>query len=63
LALDPELKNAIHEVVKEENQPESVGIRLEKWLERMSERDLSVDDEMEFLETLRNALLLEAVPK
>lgn len=50
MPLDGELVRALKESVAESDQPETVNRRLHAWLEALSTRDVSADEEKTFLE-------------
>jgi hypothetical protein len=56
--LDKALTEAIAAVVTEEDQPKTVAMRLTAWLTRMSEVELGRDENTQFLQNVRDALLL-----
>ncbi len=56
--LDKALIEAITAVVAEEGQPKAVAHRLIAWLTRMSEIELGKDENTQFLNNVRDALLL-----
>ena len=57
--LDRALVDAIVEVVADEGQPESVAKRLIAWLTARSEGEPSRDEDTRFLESVRNAMVVE----
>lgn len=54
--LDKALVEAIMVAVEEESQPLSVARRITAWLERMSEKELSPDENATFLSDVCDAL-------
>ncbi|MGD1804194.1 CxC ATPase DNA modification system associated small protein [Dapis sp. BLCC M126] len=57
--VDEEIKKAIRESVSEASQPETVASRLIKWLEAISEQNLSETDKSERLELVYDAIKIE----
>jgi hypothetical protein len=58
MALDSALVNSIQEICREIGQPESVSKRLLAWLKESSEKQLSVSEENQYLELLRQAVVI-----
>lgn len=58
MSLDSELVNAIAEVCREMGQPERVEKRLVAWLKECSEKQLTVAQDTEHLELLRQAIVV-----
>ncbi len=59
MPIDKDVEYAVTEVVAELGQPDKVAKRLVSWLKEMSERELSVQDHYQHLETLRNGIKLD----
>ena len=57
--LDEEIKKAIRESVLEVSQPEAVANKLIKWLEAMSEQNLSETDKSTHLDVVYDAINIE----
>jgi hypothetical protein len=58
--LDPEVETAIHEAAHAIGQPDKVAKRLISWLKAMSEGELQSDRDLDHLEALKQAIVLEA---
>lgn len=56
--LDDALVEAMGEVAREMGQPSAVSQRLLAWLTQLSEGGLAREDEAQFLENVRSALVL-----
>lgn len=63
MALDAEVEKAIREIATDLGQPDKVAKRLISWLKEMSEKDLSIEDDLGHLETLKQAIDIESVSK
>ena len=59
MPLEPELQNAIKEVVEEMGQPDKVSARLIAWIEAMSDSEIALEDQQSFLEKVKDALEIE----
>lgn len=56
MPLDSAVESAIEEVVAQMEQSSKVSKRMISWLQDMSERDLTMDSEVEHLEALKAAI-------
>lgn len=56
MSLDLEIIKAIQDAVKEENQPNSVAKRLIKWVEAMSNSELSNTENSNYLDLVYRAI-------
>ncbi|MDE0309704.1 MAG: hypothetical protein OXI60_07745 [Acidiferrobacterales bacterium] len=54
--ISDELIDSIYEAVESVDQPETVAKRLVAWLNEMSYRELSAEEEREYLENLKSAI-------
>jgi len=60
LPLEPELENAVHQVVAENGQPEAVAKRMIAWLEEMSKTDIGKEDQNIFFDDVKEALVVKS---
>lgn len=59
MSLDPEVKDAIYEVAKDLGQNKNVANSLIQWLMDMSKRELSVKEDYDHLNLLKNLIQLK----
>ena len=59
MPLDKELEEAVRSVVDQARQPEAVSRTIIAWLKSLSESDISHQDQVNHLESVRDALLTE----
>jgi hypothetical protein len=59
MPLDKELEEAVRSVVTQAQQPEAVSRTMIAWLKSLSESDISHQDQVNHLESVRDALLIE----
>jgi hypothetical protein len=59
MPLDKELEEAVRSVVTQAEQPEAVSRTLIAWLKSLSESELSQQDQVNHLESVRDALHIE----
>ena len=59
MAIDEELKVAIKKSASESGQPESMHNRLIAWLDALSDRDLSVQEQDEHLDSVLSSIQLK----
>lgn len=60
MAIDDEVANAIEKAVEEVGQPEKLAKRLTHWLNDLSESDLSMEENSQHLEIVRNAVHIKS---
>ncbi|OYW99064.1 MAG: hypothetical protein B7Z15_21460 [Rhizobiales bacterium 32-66-8] len=59
MALDSALAAALREAVEESGQPRALSLRLEAWLQAMTEGDYAQEDQAQRYEDVREAVQLE----
>lgn len=59
MPLDKELEDAVRSVVRQAQQPEAVSRTLIAWMKSLSESELSHQDQVNHLESVRDALNVE----
>jgi hypothetical protein len=59
MALDSALAAALREAVEESGQPRALSLRLEAWLQAMTEGDDAQEDQAQRYEDVREAVQLE----
>jgi hypothetical protein len=59
MALDSALAAALREAVEESGQPRALSLRLEAWLQAMTEGDDAQQDQAQRYEDVREAVQLE----
>lgn len=62
MALDSALAAALREAVEESGQPRALSLRLEAWLQAMTEGDDAQEDQAQRYEDVREAVQLEGTP-
>jgi hypothetical protein len=62
MALDSALAAALREAVEESGQPRALSLRLEAWLQAMTEGDDAQEDQAQRYEDVREAIQLEGPP-
>ncbi|WP_245430072.1 CxC ATPase DNA modification system associated small protein [Mesorhizobium sp. WSM3859] len=62
MALDSALAAALREAVEESGQPRALSLRLEAWLQAMTEGDDAQEDQAQRYEDVREAVQLEGPP-
>jgi hypothetical protein len=58
--LDAEVSKAVYAVIAAAGQPKQLSDRLCAWLNAMSERDLSAEEQARHLELVREAVIVKA---
>ncbi len=59
MALDSALAAALREAVEESGQPRALSLRLEAWLQAMTQGDAAQEDQAQRYEDVREAIQLE----
>jgi hypothetical protein len=62
MALDAALAAALKEAVEESGQPRALSLRLEAWLQAMTEGDDARENQAQRYEDVREAVQLEGPP-
>ena len=62
MALDTALAAALKEAVEESGQPRALSLRLEAWLQAMTEGDDARENQAQRYEDVREAVQLEGPP-
>ncbi len=62
MALDSALAAALREAVEESGQPRALSLRLEAWLQAMTEGDDAQEDQAQRYEDVRETIQLEGPP-
>ena len=62
MALDTALAAALREAVEESGQPRALSLRLEAWLQAMTEGDDAQEDQAQRYEDVREAMQVEGMP-
>ena len=62
MALDTALATALREAVEESGQPRALSLRLEAWLQAMTEGDDARENQAQRYEDVREAVQLEGAP-
>ena len=62
MALDTALAAALREAVEESGQPRALSLRLEAWLQAMTEGDDARENQAQRYEDVREAVQLEGPP-
>ena len=62
MALDTALAAALREAVEENGQPRALSLRLEAWLQAMTEGDDARENQAQRYEDVRDAVQLEGPP-
>jgi hypothetical protein len=62
MALDNALAAALREAVEESGQPRALSLRLEAWLQAMTEGDDARENQAQRYEDVREAVQLEGPP-
>ena len=62
MALDTALAAALREAVEESGQPRALSLRLEAWLQAMTEGDDARENQAQRYEDVREAVQLEEPP-
>ena len=62
MALDTALAAALREAVEESGQPRALSLRLEAWLQAMTEGDDARENQAQRYEDVRDAVQLEGPP-
>jgi hypothetical protein len=62
MALDSALAAALREAVEESGQPRALSLRLEAWLQAMTEGGDAQEDQAQRYEDVREAVQLEGPP-
>lgn len=62
MALDTALAAALREAVEESGQPQALSLRLEAWLQAMTEGDDTREDQAQRYDDVREAVQLEGIP-
>ena len=58
--IDPVKEGAIRQAVKEADQSDSTAKRLLKWMEAIASRELSNEEQYEFLDKVKNSIVIGA---
>lgn len=59
MAIDDDVKAAVEQAATKLRQPKTVSLRLIKWLEDMSERTLDPREDLQHLQKLRSAVVIQ----